>query len=108
MRPEQTCLFESSPGRQLNKDHLRAIFNSYVMLAGLNRKYSWHALRHGRGVLIMDQFEDLVMVRDSLRQKSLSAAEFYVNLSPKRRQEYQNTMDGVTKNMDLGMTKSGA
>jgi len=103
MRPDQQWLFEGAPGRHLHRDSLRAILNHYLMAAGLCSKYSWHALRHGRGVLVYDKFDDLVMVRDSLRQKSLSAAEFYVNLSPKKQAAYRSALDDVVKDMDVGV-----
>jgi site-specific recombinase XerD len=76
-----------------SKDHhmcasnLRKIFAHYVMAAGLNPVYSWHALRHGRGMLVYERFEDLVMVRDMLRQKSTKTAEIYARISPRRAAE---------------------
>lgn len=103
LRPDQTWLFESAPGRPLRPSQMRKIFCFYLIQTKLNRKYSWHALRHGRGVMIMDKFEDLVMVRDSLRQKSLSAAEFYVNLSPKKQAAYRDALDKVVGELDLGI-----
>jgi integrase len=103
MRPEQEWLFESAPGKRLARDYLRQIFNRYSMAAGLNPKYSWHCLRHGRGVMIMDQFDDLVMVRDSLRQKSLGAAEFYIHLSPAKAAKYREALDRVSDKLEIGM-----
>jgi hypothetical protein len=103
LRPDQEWFFESRPGERLHPVMLRRIFCFYAKQAGLNEKYSWHALRHGRGVFINDKFDDLVMVRDSLRQKSLSAAEFYVNLSPKKQARYQKELDEEVGKMDLGL-----
>jgi len=103
MRPEQNWLFEAAPGKPMTKNHLRNIFNSYIMLAGLNPKYSWHTLRHGRGVLLADQFDDIIMVRDSLRQRSVSAAEFYMHLSPRKQAKYRDALDGVSQGLDLGL-----
>lgn len=83
--PEQKWFFI---GR--NSEHhmcpstLRKVFAHYVMAAGLNPVYSWHALRHGRGMLVYERFEDLVMVRDMLRQKSTKTAEIYARISPRR------------------------
>lgn len=66
---------------------LERIFSSYCKNAGLDSLYSWHALRHGRGVMIWERFHDLVMVRDMLGQKSLSSAEIYIQMSPSTRQQ---------------------
>jgi hypothetical protein len=55
--------------------------------------YSWHALRHGRGIYIWERFKDLVKVKDALGQKSLSAAEWYVNLSPAQREDALKVLD---------------
>jgi len=104
MREEQEWLFEGGAGKPIAKDYLRQILNYYIMAAGLNPKYSWHALRHGRGVLLMDEFDDPVMVRDSLRQKSLGAAEFYIHLSPKKQALYRATLDKASKKLDIGLS----
>jgi len=95
MRDDQHWLIEAVPGRRLSSSQLRRVFNHYVMLAGLPPEYSYHSLRHGRGVLIWERFHDHVMVRDSLRQKSLSAAEVYMHLSPERRSKYRDALDEV-------------
>jgi hypothetical protein len=42
------------------------------------------------------------MLRDTLGQKSMKAAEFYMRLSPKRREAYRNQLnqDGMQMNFD--------
>jgi site-specific recombinase XerD len=90
----QRWLFEGQKGMHLSNQQLSRIFGHYVISAGLSNKYSWHSLRHGRGLLIWETFKDHVMLRDSLRQKSLSAAEFYMHLSPARRAEYADKLAG--------------
>jgi len=87
MRPNQRWLFESSPSVHMSSRQLSRVFNTYLELAGLPSIYSWHALRHGRGVLIWERFQDPVMVRDMLRQKSISSAEIYMHMSPQRIEE---------------------
>lgn len=84
MQPAQRWLFPTGPERHIHPETLRKIFAHYVLKSGLDPAYSWHSLRHGRGVVVFERFEDSVMVRDMLRQKSLSSAEMYMHLSPKR------------------------
>lgn len=91
---DQRWLFEGHKGYHLSSQHLNRIFSTYTRGAGLSSKYSWHSLRHGRGLLIWETFKDHVMLRDSLRQKTVSAAEFYMHLSPQRRQEYADKLEG--------------
>lgn len=91
MKEDQNYLFETNAG-PISKSYVSRIFGHYVNKAGLSLIYSWHALRHGRGVFLWERFTDLVMVRDMLRQKSLSSAEVYVHMSPKRTEEIRNKL----------------
>jgi integrase len=95
MRPEQRWLLESKPGVRLSSVQLRKIFNSYAQLCGLPKEYSFHSLRHGRGVLVWERFKDLVMVKGMLRQKSLTSAEVYMHLSPDNKRKYQAALDAA-------------
>lgn len=72
----------------------RKFFKEYCVAAGLSKNYSFHALRHGRGVHIWERFKDLVMVRDMLRQKSVTSAEWYMRISPDRQEELREVLDG--------------
>lgn len=85
--PEQRWLFEGYKDQHLSTTQLRNIFNSYAARAGLSTMFSWHALRHGRGVLLWEKFKDAVVVRDMLRQKSIGSTEVYMHLSPQRAEE---------------------
>jgi len=93
MPPEQQWLFTGSGDAHLSVSQLRKVFNFYICNSKLPRVTSFHSLRHGRGVYIYERFKDHVMVRDMLRQKSLSAAEFYMQLSPARQEEYRSVLD---------------
>lgn len=95
MRPEQRWLLESHRGEHMSTRMLEQVFGHYVIQAGLDPEYSFHALRHGRGLTIYERFKDPVLLRDSLRQATLSAAEWYMNLSPERQQEYLDVLDGI-------------
>lgn len=93
MRPDQRWLLESTPGEHISESHMHRVFNHYVLAAKLDPAYSFHALRHGRGVRIYEKFEDFVMVRDMLRQKSISSTEWYMHLSPQRKQKLRDALD---------------
>lgn len=78
----QQFLFESAHG-PMHPSSLNRIFNKYACEAGLDRRYCWHSLRHGRGVHVYERSEgNLKAVQDMLRHKSLATAAIYVHLSP--------------------------
>lgn len=93
MRANQHWFLEGGPGRRMSVPYLRKLFNFYLVKAGLPPEYSYHALRHGRGVQIWERFQDHAMVRDFLRQKSLGAAEFYIRISPARQDAFRKQLD---------------
>lgn len=95
MRPDQRWLIEGHKGEHLSTRMLEVVFGHYVMAAGLDPVYSYHSLRHGRGVMIYERFNDPVMLRDMLRQKSLGATEFYMHLSPAQQQKYLSVLDNL-------------
>jgi integrase len=96
----QKHLFVSQRGTPISVSMLSRVIANYVLRCGLSPKYSWHAFRHGRGVLIWERFEDPVMVRDSLGQKSMKAAEMYMRLSPTKREEYRDKLERDTLPME--------
>lgn len=62
--------------------HAAAIFNRYVLLAGLNPKLSWHSLRHGLGSLIFEKTDgNLVAIKEALGHSSVKTAEIYGHLT---------------------------
>lgn len=100
MRPDQFWLFESpsTDPKLRGKFHIatsyaRRIFNTYVQAAGLDPEFSWHSLRHGRGVFVYERFNDVQQVREMLRQKSLGAAEIYIHMSPARAQKLRDALE---------------
>lgn len=95
MRPDQRWLFETTTDKHLSVTQARRIFNFYLVEAGLNPKLSFHALRHGRGVLVYEKFEDLVMVRDSLRHLDTATAGIYAQISPKKAEEYRSKLESI-------------
>ncbi len=93
MLPDQRWLFETRPGKHIAAETLRKIFAHYIMKTGLDPMYSWHALRHGRGVALWERFQDGVLVRDMLRQRSIASTEQYLHLSPRRSSELQTALE---------------
>lgn len=80
MRPDQVYLFEGRPGKHLSEGYLSRIFNTHAARAGLSNKYSWHSFRHGRASKLWSMFKNLILVRDSLRQKTTAMAEVYAHM----------------------------
>lgn len=64
---------------------LHSVFITYASKAGLDKRYSWHALRHGRGVAIWSLGKNLKLVQNMLRHKSMMTSERYVHLDPKEK-----------------------
>lgn len=93
MREDQDWLIEGHVGHKLKTRQLEKIFGHYAMRCGLGPRYSFHALRHGRGVHVYERFQDLNMVKGMLRQKSLTSAEIYVHMSPAKQEEYRRKLE---------------
>jgi integrase len=97
MRPDQRWFFESpkNPKCHISTSHMSRIFNTYAEAAGLSKKYSWHSLRHGRGVRVWSLFKDLVMVKGALRHRNIAAAQIYAGLDPETKADYKKKMERV-------------
>lgn len=93
MRKDQDWLFESSHGSHVSTHWARKIFAHWILCAKLDPLYSFHSLRHGRGVMVWDVTGDLVAVSKCLRHKDVKAAQIYAHLSPKKRDEYRKAME---------------
>ena len=98
MRDDQTWLFESRPGRHISTSMVRRIFGHWAMEANIDPIYSFHALRHGRGVMVWEATKDLEAVRSALRQKTATAALIYTRLSPKLREQYREQLETLAPN----------
>ena len=98
MRKDQRWLFEGKPGYHISSSYLSRIFNTYCQLAGIPAKYSFHSLRHGRGVVIWSRFGDLRMVAGCLRQQSMKSAEIYADLDKEKLDQYKQKLNRVAFN----------
>ncbi len=97
MSQEQDCLFGMArmPQTPASDWTLERIFATYAANAGLGNEYSFHALRHGRGMQLWQQFHDLKLIQSMLRHKDIAAAQIYAHLDPQRRDEYKARLSEV-------------
>lgn len=92
--PDKRWLLYSNHGDgHLKVRQLNTVFSTYASRAKLSAKYSWHALRHGRGVALWASTRDQVVVRDGLRQRSLDSTARYVHLDPIRKHRLEEGLD---------------
>jgi len=57
----------------------RKLFKHYLGLAGLPLVYSFHSLRHFRGVMLYDRTRDVQLVKEALRHERITNTERYVH-----------------------------
>jgi site-specific recombinase XerC len=77
---------------------VRRIFGHWAIEANIDPIYSFHALRHGRGVMVWEATKDIEAVRSALRQKTATAALIYTRLSPKLREQYREQLEVLAPN----------
>lgn len=56
-----------------------SLFKRYCALARLNPKYSFHALRHFRGLTVYEATKDIQLTREALRHAKIATTEIYVH-----------------------------
>ena len=94
MRPDQRWLFEArTPGYHVSGSYLSRIFGTYTKRAGLSSKYSWHSLRHGRGVMLYSTTRDMQACKEGMRHKSLKATEIYMALDAELAQTFKKALN---------------
>lgn len=91
----QEFFFENARGQPISTSMIRKIFNRWLMEAGLPPAVSFHALRHGRGVMIWNESKDIELVRRQLRQTSLGSTQRYVHLSEAATRQYEKRLEGI-------------
>lgn len=77
-------------GNPYNSGSLNDLLDSLIGIANIargNRKLTWHSIRHSTGMYTYEQTEDLGMVSDILRHKSIEAAEIYSHPTPEAKRE---------------------
>jgi integrase len=89
----QDTLFVSRNGNRLCRGFISMMFSTYLERAGLSQIYSWHSLRHGRGVQLWEKFHDLVIVKNMLRHTDISSAQVYAGISPSTIDRYSDELE---------------
>ena len=64
----------------ITRQQARRIFKFYADRAGLNPRYTLHALRHFRGVQVYQETLDVKLCQRALRHSHLQATEAYVHV----------------------------
>jgi site-specific recombinase XerD len=96
---DQNWLFVRNDRRDLriSADWARKLFRYYAASAGLSAVYSFHSLRHGRGVVIYDMDTRVTDVRDFLRQRSISSAEIYTHMSKRAQAGVRSRLEDMSR-----------
>jgi integrase/recombinase XerC len=80
-------VFLSSKGRRLTPRSVQRIMDKAVLMSGISRKISPHALRHSFATHLMDAGADLRSIQELLGHESLSTTQKYTSVSVSRLME---------------------
>lgn len=84
-RPE-TWVFPGRAGH-LSERTAERLFERYRGAAGLNGAYSFHALRHTRGMAVQRRERDILAVKTALRHSNLRSSAFYVSMDEEEKRK---------------------
>ncbi len=94
MRPDQRWFFESRyPDTHISESYLSDIFSTFAHSAGLPPVYTYHSLRHYRGVLLYSCTKDFQACKEGLRHKDIKTTQIYASLDSELRDEYQKKLN---------------
>jgi integrase len=95
MGPDQRWFFEPEkrPGTHISPWTAEQIFALYARKAGLPPEYSWHSLRHGRGVYLYKKTKDPKVVQNVLRHKDAKTSQLYIDLDAESKAQYSSALD---------------
>jgi integrase/recombinase XerC len=79
--------FLGSRGKRVNSRGVERILDKAVIMSGINRKISPHALRHSFATHLMDAGADLRSIQELLGHESLSTTQKYTSVSVSRLME---------------------
>lgn len=83
---------------KFSRQYAWKLFKSICLKAGLNPKYSPHAMRHAHGVMIADITNgNMIEIKNRLRHSSIRSTEHYVHISEKKQKELS---DSITKYLE--------
>lgn len=83
---------------KFSRQYAWKMFKFICVKAGLNPKYSPHALRHAHGVMISTITNgNMVEIKNRLRHSSTRSTEFYIHVSEERQQQLSKKIDEYLK-----------
>lgn len=80
-------LFVSNAGRPMSADAIRKMYKQALAVAGLDKSFSPHAMRHTFATDMLSGGADLRSVQEMLGHASLSTTQIYTHVSAARLQE---------------------
>lgn len=81
------ALFLNKFGERLSVHSISNIFREYSDLAGIERRFTPHCLRHTMATMLIDNGADVRSVQVILGHSSISTTEIYLEVSKRRKQE---------------------
>lgn len=81
------AVFINRYGRRLSVHSIGNIFSEYCNLAGIEKKYTPHCLRHSMATMLIENGADIRSVQEILGHSSISTTEIYLSVSQRRKQE---------------------
>lgn len=85
------------PGRarksHISATHAERVFHQCAEAAGLGPTYSFHALRHHKGVALWEKTKDREQIAAELRHSSVDTTKIYTHLSEKEKRELAAKVD---------------
>lgn len=102
MKPDCEWLFPGYGDAHIGAPQVQRIFAYHLLQTNLDPAYSYHALRHGRGVFIHDKFErakenPLLVVKEMLGHKSINSTQIYAHMSDEKKARARELIEDEEK-----------
>jgi integrase len=80
-------------GSHISATHAERLFHQCAVAAGLGMVYSFHSLRHHKGVALWEKNKDREQIAAELRHSSVDTTKIYTHLSEKEKRELAAKVD---------------